>query len=147
MSTVSDTARVTIADGAVWRTCTICGRLAALAPDIECCEACAEVAAPGPLTPVQRAAALPAEAFTTGDLNDICLAGCVFASVVADIAHHEVSCLGAWDCSGTPPEELARLLQALDRMAEGIRESRSRLSVVERRVRRAAARLARRGQR
>jgi hypothetical protein len=147
MSTVSDTARVTIADGAVWRTCTICGRLAALAPDIECCDACAEVAPPPRPTRVQRAAALPVEAFATGDLSEIYFAGCVFAAAVADIAHHEIGDPGSWDCYLTPPEELARLLHALDRMAAAVRASRSQLSVVERRARRSAARLARRGRR
>ncbi len=69
----------------------------------------------------------------------------MFAAAIADIAHHEISGPGLWDCYGTPPDELARLRHALDRMTATIKETRTQLAVVERRARRAAAREARRG--
>jgi hypothetical protein len=40
MPTVSKAARVTIPDGAVWRTCPACERLAAMAPDALLCDGC-----------------------------------------------------------------------------------------------------------
>jgi hypothetical protein len=41
MPTVSELARVTTRDGAVWRACASCGLLAALPPNIDRCDACA----------------------------------------------------------------------------------------------------------
>jgi hypothetical protein len=41
MPTVSNTARATIRDTAVWRTCPACDQLAAMAPDALFCDACA----------------------------------------------------------------------------------------------------------
>lgn len=40
MPTVSEVARVTTRDGAVWRACTGCGVLAPLAPEMNRCEQC-----------------------------------------------------------------------------------------------------------
>ena len=40
MATLSDLARATTRNGAVWRTCTGCGTLAALSPDIDRCSSC-----------------------------------------------------------------------------------------------------------
>jgi hypothetical protein len=45
MAKVVDAARITSRDGTVWRTCSICGTLGALAPDIETCPACVVPAA------------------------------------------------------------------------------------------------------
>ncbi|GIH12474.1 hypothetical protein [Rugosimonospora africana] len=41
MPTVSELARVTTRDGAVWRACVCCGLLAPLAPDVDRCDGCA----------------------------------------------------------------------------------------------------------
>jgi hypothetical protein len=133
MPTVSNAARITSKDGAVWRTCTGCGALAALPPDIDLCAGCQ----PGTDA---RSVQLRAEHFAPGDLADIFFAGCVFAAAIADIAHHEIGDPGSWDCYGTPPEELARLRNALDRMTAAIKETRAQLAVVERRARRLAVR-------
>jgi len=56
MSKLSDTARVTVADGAVWRTCTDCGRLAALAPDVARCADCDTAETPSTPTRPERSA-------------------------------------------------------------------------------------------
>ncbi len=37
MAALAASLRVTIGNGAVWRTCETCGRLAALPPDVEHC--------------------------------------------------------------------------------------------------------------
>jgi hypothetical protein len=131
MPTVSNAAQITSKDGAVWRTCTGCGTLAALPPDLDRCTSC---------QPVTDASStqLHAEHFTPGDRADISFAGCVFAAAIADIAHHEIGDPGVWDCYGTTPEELARLRHALDRMDEAIKETRAQLAVVEHRAHRKA---------
>ena len=49
MPKVSELARVTTPDGAVWRACTGCGLLAALAPELTRCDWCAV-----PLRPARR---------------------------------------------------------------------------------------------
>ncbi len=139
MPTVSNAARATTKDGAVWRTCTTCGVLAALAPDVEQCTACQ------PTTAARRsgpAVLLRAEHFASDDLFGISTAGSVFAEAIADIAHHFIGDPGCWDCYGSPPDELARLRDALDRMQTAIRETRADLAVIERRARRKAARQA-----
>jgi hypothetical protein len=136
MPTVSNAARITAKDGAVWRTCGGCGTLAALPPDIDRCTGCQLGADRAPAAGI--AVELHAEHFAPGDLADISFAGCVFAAAVADIAHHEIGDPGVWDCYGTPPEELDRLRHALDRMQAAIRETRAQLAIVERRARRAA---------
>lgn len=41
MPKVSQAARATVKDGAVWRTCPTCQRLAAMAPDALFCDTCA----------------------------------------------------------------------------------------------------------
>ena len=94
-----------------------------------------------PVNRADRAAALPAEAFTATDLADIYNAGGIFAAALADITHHHIGDPGSWDCWGTAPDELARLHAALDQMTEAIKDTRSWLTAVERRARRAAARL------
>jgi hypothetical protein len=38
--TVSEVARVTTRDGAIWRTCAGCGALAAMAAEVDRCDAC-----------------------------------------------------------------------------------------------------------
>jgi hypothetical protein len=55
MPTVSNAARVTSKDGAVWRTCKRCGILAALPPDVDRCANCQ------PATTLVPAAQLRAE--------------------------------------------------------------------------------------
>jgi hypothetical protein len=40
MPKVVDAARVTVTQNAVWRTCTTCGQLAALPPDVDVCPVC-----------------------------------------------------------------------------------------------------------
>jgi hypothetical protein len=129
MPTVSDAARITSKDGAVWRTCGGCGTLAALPPNLERCAGCQPDADTGSLRP---------EHFASGDLFEIRMAGCLFARAIAEIAHHEIGDPGVWDCYGTPPQELARLRNALDRMSAAIKETRAQLAVVERRARLAA---------
>jgi hypothetical protein len=136
MPTVSNAARITSKDGAIWRTCGGCGALAALPPDINLCAGCR------PGTDAQSVQLRP-EYFGPGDLFEIRMAGCVFARAVADVAHHEISDPGVWDCYATAPEEVARLRNALDRMTAAIKETRVQLAVVERRARQAA----RKGQR
>jgi hypothetical protein len=37
---VPEIARVTVTDGAVWRTCKTCGTLAAMAPEVNRCDQC-----------------------------------------------------------------------------------------------------------
>jgi hypothetical protein len=46
MPTVSKSARATIRDTAVWRTCPACEQLAAMAPEALFCDACAAKPAP-----------------------------------------------------------------------------------------------------
>jgi hypothetical protein len=41
MPTVSEVARVTTRDGAIWRTCAGCGALAAMAAEVDRCDPCA----------------------------------------------------------------------------------------------------------
>ncbi len=82
---------------------------------------------------------LRADHFTPDDFLDIAEAGGVFAAAIADIAHHEISEPGCWDCYGSPPDELARLRDALDGMQKAIQDARAQLSAVERRARRRAA--------
>jgi hypothetical protein len=134
MPTVSNAARITSKDGAVWRTCGGCGTLAALPPDMDRCTTCQPNGQPSSPAVVQ----LRPEHFAAADLADISFAGCVFAAALADIAHHEIGDPGCWDCYGTPPDELARLRHALDRMDTAIRDTRAQLAVIERRARRAA---------
>jgi hypothetical protein len=131
MPTVSNAARITSRDGTIWRTCGGCGTLAALPPDVDRCATCQ----PGSDAPVVQ---LRSEHFAPGDLADISFAGCVFAAAIAEVAHHEIGEPGGWDCYGTPPDELARLRNALDRMTAAIKETRAQLAAVERRARRAA---------
>jgi hypothetical protein len=95
MPTVSNAARITSKDGAIWRTCGGCGALAALPPDINLCAGCQ------PGTDAQSVQ-LRAEHFAPGDLADISLAGCVFAAAIADIAHHEIRDPRSWDCLRHP---------------------------------------------
>ncbi len=83
---------------------------------------------------------LRAEHFTDLDVLDIASAGSVLAAAIADIAHHQISEPGYWDCYGDPSDELARLQDALDGMQQAIRDARSQLSSVERRARRRATR-------
>jgi hypothetical protein len=96
-------------------------------------------AAPEPLPPV-RVTPLRAEAFDEQALTDIYIAGCVFAAAIGDISHDHIGDPWSWDLYGTGPDELARLHAALDQMADAIREARSRLAQVERRVRRTMCR-------
>ncbi len=49
MPTVSELARVTTRDGAVWRACTGCGLLSAMAPEHVRCDNCKE-----PVRPARR---------------------------------------------------------------------------------------------
>ena len=44
MPTVSEAARATIRDNAVWRTCPTCAQLAAMPPDALFCDTCAHTA-------------------------------------------------------------------------------------------------------
>jgi hypothetical protein len=83
---------------------------------------------------------LRAEHFDDLDVLDIASAGSVLAAAIADIAHHQISEPGYWDCYGDPSDELARLQDALDGMQQAIRDARSQLSSVERRARRRATR-------
>ncbi len=78
---------------------------------------------------------LRAEHFDGDDLAGISFAGCIFAGMVADIAHHEIGDPGCWDCYGTAPDELARLRNALGRMEAAIKRARAELVAVERRAR------------
>jgi hypothetical protein len=48
MPTVSKSARATIPDTALWRTCPACQQLAAMPPDALFCDACADKPAPQP---------------------------------------------------------------------------------------------------
>ncbi len=51
MPRLSETARLTTRDGAVWRPCAICDTFSPLPPGHEVCPACAEVIQPpGPTT-------------------------------------------------------------------------------------------------
>jgi hypothetical protein len=59
MPTVSNAARVTSKDGAVWRTCTGCGVLAALPPDIDRCAGCQPGAASNRPTPASSSSSVP----------------------------------------------------------------------------------------
>ncbi len=59
MPKVIDAARVTTRDNAVWRTCSGCGQLAALAPDADRCPAC---------TPTPTAEVAPV--FTAAELDE-----------------------------------------------------------------------------
>lgn len=97
--------------------------------------------APVPSTPdrpANLAALLQADAFTSTDLADISDAGCIFAAAIADISRHHIGDLGIWDCHRAALDELARLHAALDQMSEAIEETRTGLSTIERRARRAA---------
>jgi len=87
---------------------------------------------------------LRADHFTPVDVLEISSAGGVFAAAIADVAHHQISEPGYWDCYGSPPDELARLHDALEQMQQAIHETRRQLSVVERRARRRASRRSRR---
>ena len=80
MPKLSDAARVSAPDGAVWRQCTGCGALAALAPDVERCPRCRR----------QVTTALPVDAFTPGDVEAIRFAGNVFAATLTDLAFHHL---------------------------------------------------------
>lgn len=134
MAKVVDAARITAPDGAVWRNCPACGRLAALAPDAVQCGGCTTK------TRADSARLLPIDGFTETDLGDIYEAGCTFAAALHDIAHHNIGDPGGWDLWGSGPDELARLHDALDQMASAVKSSRALLTVVERRVRRGGAR-------
>jgi len=90
-------------------------------------------------TQPKTAIRLRADHFSPVDVLDIATAGGVFAAAIADVAHHQISEPGYWDCYGSPPDELARLHDALDEMQQAIREARTQLSAVERRARRRAA--------
>jgi hypothetical protein len=127
MPTLSEAARVTVKNGAVWRNCGGCGTLAALPPDIDQCTGCRIVAELRALAPF----------FATDALADIADAGCVFAGALADIVHNEIGEAGGWDCYGSVPDELVRLHAALDRLDTAIKASRAGLAGVERRARRA----------
>jgi hypothetical protein len=83
---------------------------------------------------------LRAEHFRPEDVLDLMLAGSGFAAAIADIVHHNIGDPGCWDCYGSPPDELARLRDALDGMQEAIREARAGLTAVERRATRRARR-------
>ena len=58
MAKVVDAARITAPDGAIWRNCPACGRLAALAPDAVQCGGCTTK------TRADSARLLPADGFT-----------------------------------------------------------------------------------
>jgi hypothetical protein len=95
----------------------------------------------GKPTRAERAAALPADAFTPGDRAAVWFAGTTVAAVLDDITHHHIGDPGAWDLYGTTPDEIARLHDVLDQLAHTIREARGHLTLVERRARAAARRL------
>ncbi len=78
---------------------------------------------------------LRAEHFTPADVFDIMCAGSGFAAAIADIAHHHIGDPACWDCYGSPPDELARLRDALNGMQHAIRDARAGLAAVERRAR------------
>jgi hypothetical protein len=139
MPKLSDTARATLPNGTVLRVCPGCNELVPLSSTVERCSTCAGPTPTPSLTRAQRAAALPVDAFDEHALTDIYLAGCVFAEALADINHHYIGDPGSWDCYSTGPDELSRLHAALDQLTDAIKESRARLTRVERRVRRAAA--------
>ncbi len=120
-------------DHAEWRTCAGCDTLAPLTPDTDRCDACR-------LPARQTVRRLRAEHFTPADVLDIIYAGSGFAAAVADVAHHQIGDPGYWDCYGSPPDELARLRDALNGMQRAIHEARAGLAAVERRVRRRATR-------
>ena len=140
MPKLSDPTGAATPGGAVWRRCAGCGTLAALPPTVERCPGCAEQV-PALPSRAERAAALPAAAFTPDDLAEISFAGCVFAAALADVTHHHIGEPGSWDCYGTAPDELARLHAALDQMAEAITQTRTQLATVERSARGKAGRL------
>lgn len=121
-------------DGAVWRECAACGHLVALAPDTDQCRPCRRNGA-------VLALAL-AEHFDQTDRADIADAGCVIAGLLADITHHEIADGGTWDCYGPTAEELVRLHHVLDRVQDAVKQARTDLVAVERRVRRRLARTA-----
>ena len=87
---------------------------------------------------------LRADHFTPVDVFEISTAGGVLAATIAEVAHHQISEPGYWDCYGSPPDELGRLHDALEQMQHAIHEARRQLSVVERRARRRASRRNRR---
>jgi hypothetical protein len=119
-------------DTALWRTCTGCGRLSAMAPESERCDPCSV-----------NVPALRVEHFRPTDLSEIRFAGSVLAAGLAEITRYRISDSAQW--SGTAPEELARVHAALDRLATAMAETRTLLALVERRARRRAGRRARRG--
>lgn len=122
MPKLSDAARVSAPDGAVWRPCTGCGALAALTPDTERCPRCR-----------RKDEALPADAFTPGDVEAIRFAGNLFAATLTDIAFQHLDATG-WAYHDSAPVELDRLSMALDEMAYAIDEARKHLSLVDRRA-------------
>jgi hypothetical protein len=69
MAKVVDAARITAPDGAVWRACAACGRLAALTPDVDQCAGCKT------RTRADSARLLPVDGFGETDLGDIYEAG------------------------------------------------------------------------
>lgn len=90
---------------------------------------------------------LRADHFTPDDVFEISMAGGVLAAAIADVAHHQISEPGYWDCYGSPPDELARLHDALEAMQQAIHDARRQLSVVEGRARRRATRRGRQSRR
>jgi hypothetical protein len=56
MPKLIDTVRITTTDSAVWRTCTACGLLAALPPDVEHCRHCRPAVGPAAAATVQGGA-------------------------------------------------------------------------------------------
>jgi hypothetical protein len=68
--TVTNVARATTKDGAVWRTCVGCGVLAALAPEIDRCNDCVPAPRPGGSRSARRAVELRSEHFAAGVADD-----------------------------------------------------------------------------
>jgi hypothetical protein len=116
-----------------WRACARCGGCAPLPPDIDRCKTCRRSAQPIKVR-------LLGEHFTGADVLDMMSAGSVFAAAITDVVHHQIGDPGVWDCYGSPPDELARLRDALEGVQRAIRAARAGLGAVERRARRRASR-------